>query len=477
MKKALVFFLLLLCSGCATSPEIIKGASSLHPGIDKLAQQLVASADKAKTGRIAVADFIGPDWKVTGLGDHVADKLSVQLFQCGEFDEILERKRLKQMLVEQKTEISGYFDQSTVQQYGHLIGVNSMVIGSIEDLGSVVDITARIIHVGTGEILAMADVRIIKDTYVENLISRARIATLTVSVNPPVFGVVTAMGKEISLQQGTAILTDLPYGPCQVTVSVPGYDPANQTINISHPYESLNLNLESRKFDMRFQIVPPDGDLIVDGEKIEVNAHGFASLPALSARQYSYSAHAEGYENFIGRFNPADEQLVMLELIPKDAFYGLKSEFAKKTQQIEKKFNIRLWSDRTDYKIGDKIVFYFQAERDCYLNLVVINSRGDLTLLFPNRFHRNNFIRAGKTYRIPEDGYGFEFEIQPPIGTDRIYAIADNSPIDIFNNDFEHSAFTAVTRGQTSDTKVRGIGVKLKNTRLNSVAEFVIHIR
>lgn len=469
-------FFLPIC--CATSTPLIQNdAESLYPGIEKLAQQLVCSAELTESGRITVADFVGPDHRVTGLGEHIADKLSIRLFQSGRFEQILERKRLKQILIDHKQEISGYFDQSTVQQYGQLIGVDSMVIGKIEDLGPKVDITARIVHVGTGAIMGMTDIQMLKDPAIDKLITRTRTASLTVSIKPPVAGTVTAAGRKSRLQNGTATFLHLPYGPCQVFVSAPGYTAAAQSLDIKSRYETVYLNLEARKFDVSFQIVPPDAALSVDGKPINVNEQGFAKVSGLSARKYCYAVSSEGFKNHMDRFNPAQNQLVMIELTPNDEFYALKSDFFKEVQQTENHFNIELWANKSDFRIGENITFYFRSKRDCYLNLVDINSRGELTLLFPNRFHTDNFIRAGRTYRIPDANYGFELEIQPPAGTDRIYAIAGNSPIDIFNSNFDQSAFTGITRGQTRSIEARGIVVKLKNTHLNSAAQCVIHIR
>lgn len=325
--------------------------------------------------------------------------------------------------------------------------------------------------------MGMADIRIKKDQSIDNLINRTRTASLTVNVKPPVSGTVTVGNKETRLQNGTGTLSHLSYGPIQVQVSAPGFEPIARSIDIKNRYETLNLNLEIQKFEVSFQIVPPDATLSVDGEKIKVNDQGFAKISSLSAKQYCYSVSSEGYENRVETFNPTNSQLILIELTPKDAFYGLKSDFFKEVHQIDNDFKIELWTNNSDFRIGDTIVFYFRAERDCYLNIVNINSQGELTLLFPNQFYRNNFIRAGRTYQIPDESYGFDLEIQPPAGMDRVYAIASNSPIDIFGSDFDQSAFKGITRGQTQEVQLRSIGVKLKNTRLHSAAECIIRIR
>ncbi len=477
--KGLFAVFLLVILGCASTPSVNKGALELYPGIDAVAGKLIQSTDTEKAGKIAVADFIGPNGQITHLGRHVSDKLSVRLFSSKQFSDIMERKQLKQVLTAHKQELSGYFDQQTVHRFGHMIGVDSMVIGKLEDVGTVIDLTARVVHSKTGRILGMADVRILKNETVNRLLSRREISNLTVSVTPSVSGTVTAGGKSARLVNGSAAFSNLSRGACQVNISVstPGYESISRSINLQSRNENLDINLQSKQYDASFQIVPPEAELSVDGEKVGLNDQGFAKVTGLLAKQYCYSVSAEGFKNHIGRFNPLKKQIIMVELNAEDPFYSLKSNFFKKVKTIENDFDIQLWTNRADFQMGEKVTFYFRSERDCYLNLVDVNSRGELTLLFPNRYQRDNFIRAGRTYQIP-DGYhdGFEFEIRPPAGTDRIYAIAGNSSINIFDENFDHSTFMAVTRGQTRDVKVRGIVVKLKNARLDSAAECLIRI-
>ncbi len=138
---------------------------------------------------------------------------------------------------------------------------------------------------------------------------------------------------------------------------------------------------------------------------------------------------------------------------------------------------MQLWTDRTTYRVGEPIHFYFRAERDCYLNLVDINSEGEISLLFPNRFDSNNSVQGGKTYRIPGDNYGFGLEAMPPTGTDRIYAIASTRPLDIFNHDFARDAFVTMTKGTTRGIDVKGIGVRLDRAKLSAAAMSVVNIK
>jgi len=481
------FLILLLASGCAPTTSRTGDAAkrealsteNLRQGINELAEKLVTSTQGRPAGKIAVADFVGPGSEVYVLGEHISDKVSVSLFSSGAFSDFMERKQLKQVLLGLKGEHSGYFDQSTVQQFGKMIGVDSMVIGTIEDLGTVVDVTAKIVQVGTGRLLGMADIQLPKDSAVKSMLYKQRTATLTINIDPPVGGTVVAGGKQSYLTSGMVTFTGIPYGECQVLIQPEGYEAIHRNIDIRSNSETLGVRLESKRYEVRFQINPPDASLTVDGKKISLNPQGFANISDLEARKYTYVVGAKRHKNRLGTFNPANRQQVLINLETADPFLATGNKFFQKVQQFANRqdFSVQLWTDRATYRVGEPIHFYFRAERDCYLNLVDINSEGEISLLFPNRFDSNNSVQGGKTYRIPEDNYGFALEAMPPTGTDRIYAIASTHPLDVFDHDFARDAFVTMTRGTTRGIDVKGIGVRLDRAKLNAAAMSVVNIR
>ncbi len=96
------------------------------------------------------------------------------------------------------------------------------------------------------------------------------------------------------------------------------------------------------------------------------------------------------------------------------------------------KFKVKVWvtdEKRQDFKIGEKIFFNFYSERDCYLILLNLDSKGNFHIVFPNRYHRENFIRGGKTKTIPDEVMGFELEFGEPEGEEVIKAIATREPL------------------------------------------------
>ena len=82
-------------------------------------------------------------------------------------------------------------------------------------------------------------------------------------------------------------------------------------------------------------------------------------------------------------------------------------------------FKVRLSFDRETnpvYYFGrDKVNFRVQADRDCYITVLDIGTSGKVTVLFPNRFHPDNRVRAGQTYVLPSpDRPTFQIAVSPP---------------------------------------------------------------
>ncbi|MBI5755702.1 MAG: DUF4384 domain-containing protein [Nitrospirae bacterium] len=107
-------------------------------------------------------------------------------------------------------------------------------------------------------------------------------------------------------------------------------------------------------------------------------------------------------------------------------------------------FNVRVWTDKTKYMFGEPVTFYFTADRDCYLTLLDQGTSGTLRVIFPNPYQQDNFIRAGKTYAVPDPAANYEIRVDGPAGIERVKAIAtlnksDQPPVDLSKGFYELS--------------------------------------
>lgn len=111
-----------------------------------------ARAEFKKT-RIAVLDFDlqGSGFETKDMGAIVAEWFTTALVRTGRFD-VIERALLKKIIAEQKLGMTGLVDESTASKIGKLLGVKSIICGSVVRLPHMIEINARIIDVQTASI-------------------------------------------------------------------------------------------------------------------------------------------------------------------------------------------------------------------------------------------------------------------------------------------------------------------------------------
>ena len=88
---------------------------------------------------------------------------------------------------------------------------------------------------------------------------------------------------------------------------------------------------------------------------------------------------------------------------------------------------IDLWFDKqcgASYRQGEKIIIYFRTNVDAYLTLYDIDTRGQVSVLFPNRNQQDNFVRGGRTYTIPDASYSYDLLVDGPEGIEYVDAVA-----------------------------------------------------
>jgi curli biogenesis system outer membrane secretion channel CsgG len=91
----------------------------------------------AKKPRIAVVDFDYKAGETEGsesIGSGFSDMLSTSLFKSGKFD-VYERTKMNQILEEQKLGLTGLITPQTAAKIGNLLGVEYLVVGSINQFG------------------------------------------------------------------------------------------------------------------------------------------------------------------------------------------------------------------------------------------------------------------------------------------------------------------------------------------------------
>lgn len=90
------------------------------------------------------------------------------------------------------------------------------------------------------------------------------------------------------------------------------------------------------------------------------------------------------------------------------------------------KLDIDVWVDNEDgiYYEGESITIFFHANRDCFVAIYSLDTRGNINLLYPADPWDNGFVYGGEVYAIPADYDDYELIVTGPEGIEHIQAIA-----------------------------------------------------
>jgi len=156
--------------GAVLLPIPLSAQVRLAAGLDTCASRIAVSVPGQGRRKIAVLPFPDANRRASALGTYISEELVTRLVNSGSFD-VVERGLLDQVLGQLKLGQSGVIDPGTAQQVGKIAGVEAVVLGTITDLDTTVAINCRLIAVETGQLLAAANTRILKDDDVRRILA------------------------------------------------------------------------------------------------------------------------------------------------------------------------------------------------------------------------------------------------------------------------------------------------------------------
>ncbi len=173
----------------------------LAPSSAPAATASAASAAGFKKTKIAVLDFQtqGEEFSTEDMGKIVAEWLITGLVETGRFD-LIERRLLQKILEEQKLGMTGLIDPESVAQLGKILGVKTIVSGTIVKLGKTLEINARLINVDTASIVTAEKVQANSEAKLNDLVSQ--ITDKIVQAFPLEGYIVQRTGDKVTLDLG-----------------------------------------------------------------------------------------------------------------------------------------------------------------------------------------------------------------------------------------------------------------------------------
>ena len=124
--------------------------------------------------------------------------------------------------------------------------------------------------------------------------------------------------------------------------------------------------------------------------------------------------------------------MIALLAIPSVAALAEEKEYRSDAVK-QSSLDVDLWVDNEDgiYYEGESITVFFHANRDCFVAVYSLDTRGQVHLLYPVNPWDNGFVSGGETYAIPADYDDYELIVTGPEGIEHLQAVASIEEIDI----------------------------------------------
>jgi len=116
--------------------------------------------------------------------------------------------------------------------------------------------------------------------------------------------------------------------------------------------------------------------------------------------------------------------------------------------------DLTLWTDQNQFLIGDRIHYYFKADKACHVVIIGVTTDRKVVQLFPNRYQTTPLVSAGQTYVIVDDSAEMALEVAGPAGQEEVIAFISDQPFELFPTDFSHQPFIELSNSSDVLNKV-----------------------
>jgi hypothetical protein len=135
--------------------------------------------------------------------------------------------------------------------------------------------------------------------------------------------------------------------------------------------------------------------------------------------------------------------------------------------------NVQLWTDKKDYKKGDKIKIYIRGNKPFYARILHKGVNGELLQILPNPYRKDYYFNGGVIYEIPSGPDQFEMEVTPPFGLENIIVYSSTAPLGEINLAPAGGVYKITTGAEKVADKSRTVTLKEKTPgQQTKAAEF-----
>lgn len=153
------------------APSAASAQKSLSDGVNDLAIKLAKSYGDGAKGRVAIVPLRELGGSENLLGSYIAEILTNSFFEAG-YRDMVERQMLDRAIQELKLSFTGMIDPESAKKIGKFLNADFVVGGTMTEFTGEVSVICRMFAVQTGEVVAVATTKIVKDDSVKSMLAK-----------------------------------------------------------------------------------------------------------------------------------------------------------------------------------------------------------------------------------------------------------------------------------------------------------------
>ena len=251
-----------------------------------------------------------------------------------------------------------------------------------------------------------------------------------------------------------------------------GLDPALKLGGIE-PISALSIQYE-KNLDLR-QVAAEFGLQPEQMTKAAGDIGGDARTLVRRLEQQGYVPRDNLEGTFAGLINKLtdEEPIVVAATVTSETKVAKIAKVGTGDNKVEGAKSFTLLASKSSYKVNDLPVFTVHTDADCHLTLINIDGHGTGTVIYPNKYQQDNFIKAGKAFHFPGDDAPFQYRLKDH-GTEKVIALCnpDGKKETTIAHNFGKKAFTDL--GNFEKYATRAIVVEAKRTKAEAKANITL---
>ena len=161
---------------------------------------------------------------------------------------------------------------------------------------------------------------------------------------------------------------------------------------------------------------------------------------------------------------------IKAEVIPDNEAMDRISKGTGQTDDPSAPLDIRLWTNKGEYREGEKIKIYIRGNKPFYARILHKGVNGELLQLIPSPYRKDHYFNGGAIYEIPSGEDQFNIEVAPPFGRESIIVYASTAPLGEINLIPAGGFFKITTGAEKVGEKSRAVSLKEKNPDQQTMA-------